>query len=141
MSKQKIRNIFVISDQVAASLYAIGITDSQELLVRGAERQGRQEIAQLIEYPEEQIHQWVKMADLLRINGIASRYAQLLQESGIQTASELCYKNPVHLAAKLSKVNEAIQLLGQAPGANVVDKWISQAQELPNMIDSDSNLR
>ncbi len=73
------------------------------------------------------------MADLFRINGVASQYAELLERAGVDTVKELKHRSAENLAAKMTEVNDAKNLVRRPPSATVVSDWISQAKKLPGM--------
>ena len=74
------------------------------------------------------------MADLFRINGVASQYAELLECAGVDTVKELKHRNPENLAAAMEKVNTAKNLVRRAPSSAVVSDWVAQAKKLPPKI-------
>ena len=59
-------------------LSAAGIVTVENLLEKGASKSGRKEIAAASGIDEKVILNWVNMADLFRIKGIASQFAGLL---------------------------------------------------------------
>ena len=70
------------------------------------------------------------MADLFRINGVASQYAELLESAGVDTVKELKHRNAENLAAKMAELNEKKKLVRRPPSAIVVQGWVSQAKKL-----------
>ena len=62
----------------------------------------------------------VNMADLFRISGVASQFAELLEAAGVDTVKELRNRNVDNLAAKMAEVNAAKKLVRVAPSAKVV---------------------
>ena len=70
------------------------------------------------------------MADLFRINGVASQYAELLENAGVDTVKELKHRNAENLAAKMAEINEEKKLVRRSPSAIVVQGWVSQAKKL-----------
>ncbi len=71
------------------------------------------------------------MADLFRINGVASQYAELLEGAGVDTVKELKHRNAENLTAKMAEVNAEKNLVRRTPSVKVVQDWISQAGKLP----------
>jgi len=49
---------------------------------------------------------WVNRADLARVKGVGSEYADLLENSGVDTVPELAQRNPSNLYHKMIEVNE-----------------------------------
>ena len=58
---------------------------------RAAPRRGRAAIAEKCDVSEKLVLKWVNMADLFRINGVGSEYAELLECGGVDTAKELAH--------------------------------------------------
>jgi predicted flap endonuclease-1-like 5' DNA nuclease len=77
---------------------------------------------------------WINRADLARIKGIGSEYADLLENAGVDTVPELAQRNPGNLHQKMVEVNEEKQLVRQVPALSQVTDWIAQAKELPRII-------
>ena len=107
-----------------------GITTVEDLLERGAARKGRSEIADTCGLSEGQILKWVNMADLYRIKGIGSEYAELLEAAGVDTVKELRNRVPENLHAKMQQVNEEKKLVRQLPSAEQVALFVNEAKTL-----------
>ena len=70
------------------------------------------------------------MADLFRIRGVGSEYAELLEKAGVDTVKELRNRSAANLHAKMLEVNAKKKLVRQAPGAKMVEKWVAHAKTL-----------
>lgn len=121
----------------AEKLGAIGIKSPLDLLVKGATRKGREEIARQADISPKLVLEWVNHVDLYRIKGVGSEYADLLEEAGVDTVVELAQRNAVNLHNKLVAVNEEKRLVRQLPGQSQVKQWVGQAKELPRVITYD----
>ena len=108
-----------------------GIRTVDDLLARGASKSARRELATNTGISETRVLRWVNMADLFRINGVASQYAELLECAGVDTVKELKHRNADNLAEAMAKVNNEKKLVRRPPSAIVVQGWVSQAKELP----------
>jgi len=126
-----IERIEGIGPKAAAALRAAGVRTVDDLLDKGADKAGRRELANVTGITETRILKCVNMADLFRINGVASQYAELLEHAGVDTVKELKLRNAESLAAKMADVNAAKNLVRRSPSAIVVQGWVSQAKELP----------
>ena len=74
-------------------------------------------------------------ADLFRIRGVASQYAELLEAAGVDSVVELSKRNAANLHAALLKANSGSRrLVRQVPGLKSVEKWIEQAKTMPRMV-------
>lgn len=60
-------------------LAAAGVSTVEGLLEKGATKAGRKAIAEASGLDESKVLVWVNMADLFRVNGIASQFAELLK--------------------------------------------------------------
>jgi uncharacterized membrane protein HdeD (DUF308 family)/predicted flap endonuclease-1-like 5' DNA nuclease len=118
----------------AGKLEAIGINSPLDLLVKGATRKGREEIAEQADISSKLVLEWVNHVDLYRIKGVGSEYADLLEEAGVDTVVELAQRNAVNLYNKLVAVNAERKLVRQLPGQSQVTQWVGQAKELPRVI-------
>jgi predicted flap endonuclease-1-like 5' DNA nuclease len=107
-----------------------GITTVEGLLEKGATRNGRSEIADSCGLDEGQILKWVNMADLYRVKGIGSEYAELLEAAGVDTVKELRHRSPENLHAKMQQVNEEKKLVRQLPSAKQVELFVNEAKKL-----------
>jgi len=111
-----------------------GIKTVDKLLEKGCTRAGRKEIAKASGVDEKRVLDWVNMADLFRINGIASQFAELLKASGVETVKELRTRNAEHLHAKLEEVNAIKKLTRVVPSQNQVEDFIEKAKNLEPMV-------
>ena len=131
---KKISEIEGVGDVYAAKLAEIGVTTVEKLLDKGATPKGRRELEQQTGISHKQVLRWVNHADLFRIKGIASEYAELLEAAGVDTVPELAQRNPANLQAKMVEVNQAKQLVRQVPGEGQVADWITQAKGLDRVV-------
>ncbi len=73
-------------------------------------------------------------ADLSRVKGISSQYADLLEFSNVNTIPQLATRNAENLTAKMNEVNDERKLVRKVPVLSQVEGWISQAKELPRIL-------
>ena len=110
------------------------ITTVEGLLKEGASKKGRIALAEKSGIDEGKILDWVNMADLFRIKGIASQFAELLKASGVDTVKELRTRNAANLQAKLVEVNEEKKLTRVVPSLDKVADFIDQAGKLEPVV-------
>ena len=115
-------------------LVAAGISTQEALLSAGASSKGRATLAETTGISEAVILEWVNRADLARIKGIGSEYADLLEASGVDTVPELAQRNGANLHAKMSEVNSAKSLVRALPSESAVADWIDQAGKLDKVV-------
>jgi predicted flap endonuclease-1-like 5' DNA nuclease len=130
----KLAEIEGIGPSYAAKLEAAGVGSVEALLEKGASRQGREEIATRSGVTAALILEWVNHADLMRIKGVGSEYADLLEAAGVDTIPELAQRSPGNLAAKLEEVNAEKKLVRRVPTESEVTDWVQQAKSLPRIV-------
>lgn len=130
MSKS-IESIEGVGKKTGASLRNAGVHTVEKLLETACTKKGRKELASSTGVSEKVLLRCVNMADLFRISGVASQYAELLEAAGVDTVKELRNRNADNLAAKMAEVNAVKKLVRVTPSANVVAKWVAQAKLLP----------
>ena len=126
-----IEKIEGVGPKTGEALRRAGIRTVSDLLEKGSSKSGRRNLASNTGMNEGRILKCVNMADLFRINGVASQYAELLENAGVDTVKELKNRNAENLAAKMAEVNDKKNLVRRPPSALVVQGWVSQAKELP----------
>lgn len=130
----KIDVIEGIGDVYAEKLTAVGIKTTEELLAKCATPKGRKDLAEETGISDKLILKWTNHADLMRINGIAGQFAELLEAAGVDTVKELKHRVPANLKAKLDEVNAVKNLVNRVPNLPEVEKMIEQAKELEAII-------
>lgn len=128
---QNIEKIEGIGPKYGEALRNAGIRTVDDLLDAGADKRARKALAEKTGLSESRLLKCVNMADLFRIKGVASQYAELLECAGVDTVKELKHRNAENLAAKMAEVNEEKNLVRRPPSVTVVSGWVSQAKELP----------
>ena len=126
-----IEKIEGIGPKFGEALRNAGVRTVDDLLDAGANRKLRAELSGKTGIAEARILKCVNMADLFRINGVASQYAELLECAGVDTVKELQHRNPENLAKKMAEVNAAKNLVRRPPSSSVVSDWVAQAKKLP----------
>ena len=133
MSKS-IEKIEGIGPRTGEALRKAGIRTVDRLLEAGADKKSRSALAEKTGISEAKLLKCVNMADLFRINGVASQYAELLESAGVDTVKELKHRNAENLAANMAEVNDAKNLVRRPPSTAVVSDWVAQAKKLPGKV-------
>jgi len=129
-----IKGIEGIGETYGDRLRALGIRTKADLLEAGATRKGRAELAERSGLGEKLILGWVNRADLFRVKGIGTQYADLLENAGVDTVVELANRKPENLCAKMKEVNAARKLVRLLPALSRVETWVAQAKALPRKV-------
>jgi predicted flap endonuclease-1-like 5' DNA nuclease len=130
----KLIDVEGIGEVYAAKLQAAGIANIEGLLAAGATPQGRKALAEKTGITGKLILEWVNHVDLFRIKGVASEYADLLEESGVDTVPELAQRVPENLHKKMVELNQQTRCVRRAPSLSQVKSWVEQAKTLPRVI-------
>lgn len=123
-----------IGEKYAAALQEAGVKTVEALLEKGGAASGRKALAEATGVSAEKILEWVNRADLMRIKGVGSEYADLLEAAGVDTVKELAQRRADNLTAKMAELNEAKSLVRRVPTENEVEKWVAEAKTLPGMV-------
>jgi predicted flap endonuclease-1-like 5' DNA nuclease len=124
-----------IGEKYAKKLDSIGIKTVEALLKAGKKPAGRKEIADKSGVSDKLVLEWVNHADLFRIKGVASEYADLLEEAGVDTVAELATRVPANLFKKMEESNASKKLVRKLPTESQVADWVAQAKKLPRGVE------
>lgn len=123
-----------IGKAIAAKLAGAGVKTTADLLDQCGSAAGRKAMVGKTGIDERKLLDFVNMADLMRITGVAGEFSELLEAGGVDTVKELQHRNAENLAAKLAEVNEKKKLTRRTPSSSEVGRWIEQAKSLPPMV-------
>lgn len=123
-----------IGTTYAATLALAGITTTDEYLAATASPSARERLAETTGISPKLILEWANHVDLMRIDGVGSEYADLLEAAGVDTIPELAQRVPANLAATLAEVNGLKDIVRRLPGEDTVAEWIAEAKTLPRIL-------
>jgi len=106
-----------------------GVSSVEMLLEVGATPKDRAALARKSSLPPELLYNWIKMADLMRLEGVGGAYAQLLLASGIDTVKELRKRTAEKLLEAMAETNATKQMVDRLPTEPQVAAWIEQAKQ------------
>ena len=130
----KIEDLEGVGPVYGARLRAAGVQTTDDLLEKAGPAAGRRALAAAADVSPDLLLRWTNHADLYRISGIGSEYADLLEASGVDSCSELAQRNPANLATTMAEANAARALVRRLPTEEVVAGWIDQAKQLPKVV-------
>jgi predicted flap endonuclease-1-like 5' DNA nuclease len=131
----KIDEIEGIGPTYAAKLGDAGVTTTDDLLEQGASAAGRDALAAASGLSTGQILRWVNHVDLMRLDGVGSEYADLLEAAGVDSCAELARRNPANLAATFAELDAARpNTVRRVPGEATVARWVEQAAGLGKVV-------
>lgn len=129
-----IEEIEGIGPAYRAKLEAAGVKTVETLLDRAGPAAARAKLAEEADISEHLLLEWANHADLMRISGVGSEYADLLEEAGVDSCPELARRNAANLAKAMGEINAAKNLVRRVPNEGVVQGWIDQAEKLPKAV-------
>lgn len=129
----KLIDIEGIGPTYAEKLTKAGVTSLENLLKTCCGKPGRTELANKSGISDHLILEWVNRADLSRIKGVSTQYADLLECAGVDSVPELGQRNADNLHAKMLEVNQQKNLVRRPPALSSVQDWCKQAKALPKL--------
>ena len=131
----KIQDVEGIGPVFAEKLKAAGVDTTDELLERGGSKSGRANLAAASGLTETQLLEWVNHADLMRLNGVGSEYADLLEAAGVDSCAELAQRNAANLAQTFLELDAARpNWIRRVPTEATVAGWIAEAKSLEAVV-------
>ena len=131
MASYSIDQIASIGPFYAPKLKSAGVRSTTTLLRRAATPKLRKQLAHRTSIEAELILRWANIADLTRVTGVASDYAELLLAAGVNTAKDLARRNPTTLACRLAELNGRKHRVELLPKEKRIEGWIRSAKTLP----------
>jgi predicted flap endonuclease-1-like 5' DNA nuclease len=123
----KIAEIKGLDTGVQTKLEAANIKTVEDLLKETATPQQRTALAKQLGVGGSQLTEWINRADLMRLKGVGTEMANLLEECGVDSCKELQHRKADNLQAKLKETNDAKHITHHAPTQVQVQEWITEA--------------
>ena len=123
----RIDEIAGIDPKEATKLRKAGVRTTESLLKHAGTRSGREQLATEVGLDVDDLLHWAQRADMMRVRGVGSEYALLLEACGVQTIRDLRRRNPTALTAKLSDHNGRKSMVRRLPTEIMVTSWIEAA--------------
>jgi predicted flap endonuclease-1-like 5' DNA nuclease len=117
-----------IGPAYAEKLEAAGVESTDALLAQAGSSAGRMKLAEATGISSTLLLEWCNHADLMRLSGVGSEYADLLEAAGVDSCAELASRNAENLAARMAELNEQKKLVRRAPNTSMVSTWIAEAK-------------
>ncbi len=130
-----ITDIEGIGEKFAEKLRSAGVRTTEALLKKGGTSADRKDLAMQIDVSDHQILEWVNRADLYRIKGVGSEYADLLEAAGVDTVRELAKRQAGNLSENLKMITDEKKKVRKLPTADQVAEWVKQAKSLPRAVE------
>jgi predicted flap endonuclease-1-like 5' DNA nuclease len=131
----KIEDVEGIGATFAGKLSAAGVATTDALLEQGGTAAGRDRLSEATGISEKLLLEWVNHADLMRLDGVGSEYADLLEAAGVDSCAELARRNAANLATTFQELDAARpNWIRQIPGEKTIAGWIAQAGTLAKAV-------
>lgn len=131
----KVEDMEGIGPAFAAKLQEAGVRTSDALLERGGSKKGRDELAAATGISGKLILEWANHADLMRIKGVGSEYADLLEAAGVDSCAELARRNAASLATTFGELDAGRNTVRRIPTQAEVERWIAEAKTMPKVVE------
>ena len=112
------------------------VRTTETLLREASSRPGRRAISNRTGIPTSDLLSWAQQADLMRVAGIGSEYADLLAAAGVETIKSLRRRNAANLITTLDQVNARKRIVQRLPTLEMVQGWIDDASTLEPIVTS-----
>ncbi len=116
-----------------SNLQKRNIKTTDDFLNHTATPQQRTALAKELGVSTSQLTEWINRADLMRLKGVGTEMANLLEESGVDSCKELQHRKPETLTTKLKETNDTRRITHHAPTLAQVQEWVSEATTYASM--------
>ncbi|HEY9854877.1 MAG TPA: DUF4332 domain-containing protein [Stenomitos sp.] len=120
-----------IGPAYATKLKAAGLSNTSKFLAATQDRKGRQDVAEQTGISYKLVLRWAQKAELMRINGIGVKQADLLEACGVDSVKDLARRDAGNLTERIWAANHVgTPFVKTNPSEATVAKWIQAAKEL-----------
>ncbi|HEY8167500.1 MAG TPA: DUF4332 domain-containing protein [Candidatus Limnocylindrales bacterium] len=124
-----------IGNVFATKLGEAGINSTDDLLMAAGSPAGRDKVAAATGIGTHQLLKWVNHVDLMRVDGVGSEYADLLEAAGVDSPAELAQRNAANLAQTFQEVDAARpNWIRRLPSEATVAGWIASAAAMDKVV-------
>ncbi|MDX2235792.1 MAG: DUF4332 domain-containing protein [Hyphomonadaceae bacterium] len=123
-----------LSERLSASLHRAGVKTTRDLLDRGAKAESRPALARILGVAEAELERAVQMADLLRIKGVARRFAPLVHAAGARSVSAVAAQQAGRLYTAIVAAKSRVAGASRLPTQEDVARWIEDAAILQPIV-------
>ena len=125
-----------IGHRNATKLRKSGVRTTDSLLEQASTRKGRSAVSQRTGIPSADLLRWAQQADMMRVSGIGSEYADLLAAVDVDTIKILRRRNAENLMVAMTQVNTRRRLVQRLPTVEMVQGWIEAAGTIEPIVTS-----
>ena len=131
----KIVDVEGVGPAYAEKLQNAGCVTTDDFLARAGNKGGRESLAAATGISEKLLLEWANHVDLMRIDGVGSEYADLLEAAGVDSPAELAQRNAANLATTFGELDAGRNTVRRVPSEAVVAGWIAEAKTMERMVE------
>jgi len=127
-----LRELPMISPEIALNLTSLGIETPKELLAKTESEKGKKELAIKLNVSESNIAKWIHLSKLAELKRMGTLNANLLNKAGIENVTDIAKQNPAILYDKLFaiKKNDHQYRAFYIPREAIVRVWVREARSI-----------
>ena len=134
-SHYRIAVLEIFEDEQVLALEAVDVGTTEDFLRQALTRSARSDLSEQTGISEMEVLVFARLCELLQIEGVGPRAAQLLRAAGVVSATDLASRDPAELVERLVAVNAVDQLTGIDPTIENVVAWSEAAGRVPYHVD------
>ncbi|GMQ93214.1 MAG: hypothetical protein BMS9Abin12_0691 [Acidimicrobiia bacterium] len=131
-----ISSIRSIGHRNATKLRKSQVRTTESLLEQASTRRGRSVVSDRTGIATADLLKWAQQADMMRVGGIGSEYADLLSAVGVDTIKLLRRRNAENLMVAMTQINTRRRLVQRLPTIEMVQGWIDAAGDIDPLVSS-----
>ncbi len=117
------------------ALGALDIETTEGFLTRALNEAARSELSERTGISELEILVFARLCELLQIEGVGPRAAELLRAAGVASVTDLASRDPAALTEQVAAVNAVETLTGVNPTVENLSAWIAAAAQVPHHLE------
>lgn len=126
----RIHDIKGMSPEHAGTLEQQGIRNTDHLREQTKTPQQRRDLAKKTGISEQQLTEYMNRGDLMRLKGVGTEMANLLEEVGVDSVKELRHRRAENLHQRMQDVNGEKHIVQRPPTLAQVQQWIEEAKSM-----------
>jgi tetratricopeptide (TPR) repeat protein len=124
----------IIGETYATQLKERGILTEDDLILKADTASAQRALADTLGINANLVSRWALLMDLMRIVGIDTQHANLLEAAEVQSLRDLKDSDPDELAKQLHQLNQAQHIVTTPPSEDSVRRWVYEAKETVPMV-------
>ncbi|MFQ5841371.1 MAG: DUF4332 domain-containing protein [Thermodesulfobacteriota bacterium] len=130
----RVADLKVIEPQYREKLAEMDLHTVDDLFQRLREPEGRKELGEKLGISQDQISDWARWSQLIRLKGLGIKNFLLLREIGVNDLQTLARQEPSNLYEKLVRANESDRIISQPIDIAKVKVWIRAAKKTEGLL-------